>query len=95
MAAGYTVLLPNPRGSTGRGEAFLRANVGDFGGGDLRDLVAGVEWARVELFAGEPVPAAIAGASYGGYSPAGRRPSAACSTPPAAIAVISDLVSRL
>src|SRR6266536_2010762 len=33
---GYYVLLPNPRGSYGQGENFTRANVKDFGGGDLR-----------------------------------------------------------
>ena len=35
---GYYVLLPNPRGSYGQGEDFTRANVKDFGGGDLRDI---------------------------------------------------------
>ncbi|MBV8198659.1 MAG: S9 family peptidase, partial [Candidatus Eremiobacteraeota bacterium] len=36
-SAGYFVLMPNPRGSYGRGEAFTRANVKDFGYGDWRD----------------------------------------------------------
>src|SRR5205085_176818 len=40
---GYYVLLPNPRGSYGQGEDFTRANVKDFGGGDLRDMLAGVD----------------------------------------------------
>src|SRR4029077_12475712 len=40
---GYYVLLPNPRGSYGQGEEFTRANVQDFGGGDLRDELAGVD----------------------------------------------------
>src|SRR5262249_26600516 len=40
---GYFVLLPNPRGSYGQGEAFTRANVRDFGGGDWRDILAGVD----------------------------------------------------
>ena len=43
LAAGYFLFLPNPRGSYGQGEAFTRANVKDFGHGDLRDIVAGVE----------------------------------------------------
>jgi dipeptidyl aminopeptidase/acylaminoacyl peptidase len=34
-ASGYAVLLPNPRGSAGRGQDFARANLGDMGGGDL------------------------------------------------------------
>src|SRR5439155_1086034 len=40
---GYYVLMPNPRGSFGGGEAFTRANVKDFGYGDLRDIVRGVD----------------------------------------------------
>src|SRR5437764_495112 len=40
---GYYVLLPNPRGSYGQGEEFTRANVKDFGAGDLRDIPSGVD----------------------------------------------------
>ena len=40
---GYFVFFPNPRGSYGQGEAFTRANVKDFGYGDLRDIMAGVD----------------------------------------------------
>jgi dipeptidyl aminopeptidase/acylaminoacyl peptidase len=63
---GYFVFNPNPRGSYGQGEAFTRANVRDFGGGDLRDILAGVD--RVEAIA--PVDDArlgVVGHSYGGY----------------------------
>ena len=42
-AEGYFVFVPNPRGSYGQGEAFTRANVKDFGGGDLRDILSGVD----------------------------------------------------
>ncbi len=35
--------MPNPRGSYGQGEKFTRANVKDFGAGDLRDTLAGVD----------------------------------------------------
>ena len=65
-AAGYFVLLPNPRGSFGDGEAFAEANVRDFGYGDFRDILAGVDAAIATL----PVDNArtgIAGWSYGGY----------------------------
>src|SRR6266566_4209117 len=41
--AGYFVFQPNPRGSFGQGEAFTRANVRDFGYGDFRDILAGVD----------------------------------------------------
>ena len=38
------VLFPNPRGSFGEGEAFAAANVKDFGYGDFRDILAGVDY---------------------------------------------------
>jgi dipeptidyl aminopeptidase/acylaminoacyl peptidase len=37
---GYAMLFPNPRGSSGRGQDFARANLGDMGGGDLQDILA-------------------------------------------------------
>ena len=43
--AGYAVLQPNPRGSSGRGHAFAEAVIGDPGGIDFDDLLAGVDWA--------------------------------------------------
>ncbi len=42
-ALGYFVLQPNPRGSFGQGEEFTQANRKDFGYGDLRDILAGVD----------------------------------------------------
>jgi len=63
---GYFVFLPNPRGSYGFGEAFARGNVQDFGGGDLRDILSGVD----EVLRTSPVDdkrLGIAGWSYGGY----------------------------
>jgi dipeptidyl aminopeptidase/acylaminoacyl peptidase len=66
LKRGYFVLLPNPRGSYGQGEAFTRANVRDFGGGDLKDILAGID--KVETIA--PVDDArlgVFGHSYGGY----------------------------
>ena len=63
---GYYVFMPNPRGSYGQGEAFTRANIKDFGGGDLRDIEKGVD--AVEKIA--PVDdkrLAIMGGSYGGF----------------------------
>ncbi len=64
--AGYFVFLPNPRGSYGQGEAFTRANVKDFGHGDLTDILAGVD----EVVAHYPVDGSrlgIRGWSYGGF----------------------------
>lgn len=65
-AAGYFVLLPNPRGSFGQGEAFTQANRKDFGYGDLRDILAGVD----TVLARYPVDArriGLTGWSYGGF----------------------------
>ncbi len=66
VAAGYAILLPNPRGSAGRGQAFARANLADMGGGDLRDILAGVD-ALVGEGLVDDDRVAIAGVSYGGF----------------------------
>ncbi len=63
---GYTIFLPNPRGSYGQGEAFTRANVRDFGGGDLRDIQAGVD-AVLKAAPIDPARLGIFGHSYGGF----------------------------
>ena len=41
--AGYAVVYLNPRGSRGYSEAFARAVVGDWGGGDYADLMTGLD----------------------------------------------------
>ncbi len=64
--AGYFVFMPNPRGSYGQGEAFTRANVKDFGYGDFRDILAGVDQALKEAPIDEH-RLGITGWSYGGY----------------------------
>jgi len=63
---GYFVLMPNPRGSYGQGEKFAAANVRDFGGGDLRDILAGVDEA-VRSAPVDPQRIGITGWSYGGF----------------------------
>ena len=63
---GYYVLLPNPRGSYGQGEDFTRANVKDFGGGDLRDMLAGVDVA-IKKHPIDPARLGVTGWSYGGF----------------------------
>jgi dipeptidyl aminopeptidase/acylaminoacyl peptidase len=63
---GYYVLLPNPRGSYGQGEDFTRANVKDFGGGDLRDDLAGVD-AAIKKYPVDPNRLGVTGWSYGGF----------------------------
>ena len=63
---GWFVLCPNPRGSYGQGEAFTQGNVKDFGGGDYRDVMAGVD-AMTKQFPIDPKKIGIRGHSYGGY----------------------------
>jgi len=65
-AMGYFVLCPNPRGSYGQGELFTQGNVKDFGGGDFRDIMAGVD-AISKKYAIDTKRIGIRGHSYGGY----------------------------
>ncbi len=66
VSRGYAILMPNPRGSTGRGRAFLEAVIGDMGGDDARDDLAGVD-AMVERGDADPERIGVTGGSYGGY----------------------------
>ena len=63
---GYAIFFPNPRGSSGRGQEFARANLGDMGGGDLQDILAGVD-ALVRDGIADDARVAITGGSYGGF----------------------------
>ena len=63
---GYVVLAPNYRGSTGYGKEFQDANLFDMGGGDLQDVLAGVDWIKQTGHL-DPKKIAVMGASYGGY----------------------------
>ncbi|MBV8530510.1 MAG: S9 family peptidase [Candidatus Eremiobacteraeota bacterium] len=63
---GYFVFMPNPRGSFGRGEAFTQANVKDFGYGDWRDDLAGID-AALKAAPIDPNRLGLMGWSYGGY----------------------------
>lgn len=65
-ANGYAVFQPNFRGSSGYGQKFIDADRGDFGGGDMRDILSGVDDLtrrgiadRERLF--------VYGTSYGGF----------------------------
>ena len=63
---GYMVLAPNYRGSSGYGKEFQQANLFDMGGGDLQDVLAGVDWIKQTGHI-DPKKIAVMGASYGGY----------------------------
>ncbi|HMF96782.1 MAG TPA: S9 family peptidase [Vicinamibacterales bacterium] len=65
-ARGYAVLYPNVRGSTGYGHRFVGMNRADWGGGDFKDVMAGVDWAIARGIA-DPNRLGIGGWSYGGY----------------------------
>jgi dipeptidyl aminopeptidase/acylaminoacyl peptidase len=65
-AMGYFALCPNPRGSYGQGEAFVQGNVRDFGGGDYRDIMAGID-ALSKEYPIDDKRIGISGHSYGGY----------------------------
>jgi dipeptidyl aminopeptidase/acylaminoacyl peptidase len=65
LSQGWAVLRPNPRGSTGYGAAFAAANKNDLGGGDFRDIMAGVDFVlKTESI--DPTRMALMGYSYGG-----------------------------
>jgi len=78
VQAGYTLLLPNVRGSSGYGREFEDLNNGDWGHGDLRDALGGADYLR-GLTGVDAAHIGITGTSYGGilsmaavaYAPAG------------------------
>ncbi len=63
---GWAVFYPNPRGSTNYGEKFLQANRNDWGGGDYRDIMTGID-ALIAKGIADPDRLAHIGWSYGGY----------------------------
>ena len=63
---GYICLAPNPRGSTGYGLDFQKANFQDLGGGDLKDEIAGLDFLKATGFV-DPKKIGITGGSYGGF----------------------------
>ena len=65
-ALGYFVFMPNPRGSFGEGEKFTQANIRDFGYGDLRDILAGLDVLE-KRFPIDKGREGVTGWSYGGF----------------------------
>lgn len=66
VAAGYAVFLANYRGNTGWGQPHSRLNIGDPGGAEFDDIMAGVDWCIAEGIA-DANRLGVTGASYGGY----------------------------
>jgi dipeptidyl aminopeptidase/acylaminoacyl peptidase len=65
--AGYVVLYINPRGSQGYGEGFTRAVIGDWGGGDFADVMAGLDEALRRYDCIDAERLGVMGGSYGGF----------------------------
>ena len=65
-ARGYAILRPNPRGSSGYGTEFRRANIKDWGFGDYQDLMTGVDKV-IAMGVADPERLGVMGWSYGGF----------------------------
>lgn len=66
LASGYALFMPNPRGSSGRGQAFARRVFGDMGGGDTHDYLSGLD-ALEKAGIADPKRIGVTGGSYGGF----------------------------
>ncbi len=64
--AGYAVLRPNPRGSSGYGTDFRTANRNDWGGKDYEDVMAGVDHV-IKMGVADETKMGVMGWSYGGF----------------------------
>jgi dipeptidyl aminopeptidase/acylaminoacyl peptidase len=66
-AHGYAVLFMNPRGSAGYGQKFSDGTIGEWGGGDYRDLMAGLDAALRRHTWIDQYRVGVTGISYGGF----------------------------
>lgn len=66
LAEGYSIFMPNFRGSIGRGRTFAGLNYGDMGGMDLQDILSGIDFLIEEGYT-DKKKIAITGGSYGGF----------------------------
>lgn len=65
-AHGYAVLMPNYRGSGGRGVAFSKGDHRDLGGKEFQDVIAGIDYLAEQGLI-DPERVGMSGTSYGGY----------------------------
>lgn len=96
---GYAVFLPNPRGSSGRGQDFAWHVLGDMGGADTYDCLAGLD-DLVERGLADPRRLGVTGGSYGGFMTAwlitqDSRFAAAVAVAPATNHVSQQLISNI
>jgi dipeptidyl aminopeptidase/acylaminoacyl peptidase len=66
-AAGYVVVMPNPRGSTGYGQKFIDEVNGDWGGKPFDDIMAVADYIVADMPYADSTRMTAAGGSYGGY----------------------------
>lgn len=66
LKRGYAIFYPNPRGSTGRGQEFIRYVIGDMGGADALDCLSGLDH-LVKQGTADPKRLGVTGGSYGGF----------------------------
>jgi dipeptidyl aminopeptidase/acylaminoacyl peptidase len=65
--AGYVIVMPNPRGSTGYGQKFIDEINNDWGGRAFDDIMAVADHVVADVPYAEASKMVAAGASYGGY----------------------------
>lgn len=66
LKRGYMVFMSNPRGSSGRGQEFVRPVFGDLGGADAQDILSGID-DLVSRGVADPRRIGVTGGSYGGF----------------------------
>jgi len=99
LERGYAVFLPNPRGSSGRGQEFIRKVVGDIGGADTHDYLSGID-ALLQKGIIDVSRLGVMGGSYGGFMTSwlitqDRRFSAAVAIAPHTNQVTEHLLSNI
>jgi dipeptidyl aminopeptidase/acylaminoacyl peptidase len=92
-ARGYATLIINPRGSSGYGQAFADGCVGDWGGGDYKDLMAGVDHVLRLHPEIDPERLGVTGGSYGGFMTNWVVTQTSRFKAAVAVASVSDLIS--
>jgi len=66
LKRGYAIFMPNPRGSSGRGQDYCSRVLGDLGGADSRDCLSGLDH-LVDAGFTDASRIGLIGHSYGGY----------------------------
>ncbi|MEX6631924.1 S9 family peptidase [Hyphococcus lacteus] len=92
VRAGYAVLFPNPRGSSGRGLSFASHVIGDWGGLDHKDILAGVDYVTSNYDV-DGKKLFVLGSSYGGYMTSWLVTQTNCFTAACAMAPLTDMRS--